>query len=61
MCVSLSQNPMQSLRLFPPPPGALGAASLGLPLPGDSAKLLAPVEPPEENCVCSCGDSGAID
>ena len=31
MCVAGSQNPMQSAKLLPPPPGALGANSLGLP------------------------------
>jgi hypothetical protein len=53
---------MQSAIDLPPPPGALGADSLGLAdeAPGDSAKLLAPVDPPEENCVDSCGESGAI-
>jgi len=55
---------MQSARDLPPPPGALGADSLGLGLPeeepGESARLLAPVEPPVANCVGSCGESGAI-
>src|SRR5262245_12243924 len=31
MCVSRSQNPMQSARDLPPPPGALDADALGLP------------------------------
>ena len=31
MCVSRSQNPMQSASDLPPPPGALGADSLGWP------------------------------
>src|SRR5438874_7122497 len=37
MCVSRSQKPMQSWSDLPPPPGLLGADSLGL-APGDSAK-----------------------
>src|SRR5262249_31781281 len=48
MCVPLSQNPMQSCKLLPPPPGALGAFSLGLPVPpepGDSAREPDPVPP----------------
>ena len=60
MCVSRSQKPMQSARVLPPPPGALGADSLGLAeeLPGDSARPgWATLE--VENCVGSCGDSGA--
>jgi hypothetical protein len=62
MCVAASQNPMQSAKVLPPPPGALGADSLGLraEVPGDRAKLPEPVEPPVENCVGSCGESGAI-
>jgi hypothetical protein len=62
MCVPLSQKPMQSASDLPPPPGALGADSLGLleEDPGESARLLVPVDPPVENCVGSCGDSGAI-
>ena len=57
MCVSLSQKPMQSARVLPPPPGALGLPDEE---PGDSARLLAPVEPPVENCVGSDGERGAI-
>ena len=62
MCVAGSQNPMQSAKLLPPPPGALGADSLGLldEAPGDRARLPEPVVPPVENCVGSCGESGAI-
>src|SRR4029078_7674053 len=62
MCVAASKKPMQSARLLPPPPGALGADSLGLPddAPGDSARPLAPVDPPVANCVGSCGESGAM-
>jgi hypothetical protein len=53
MCVSESQNPMQSARDSPPPPGALGAESLGLAeneAPGDSA-MFGCTTPPLENCV----------
>ena len=60
MCVSRSQNPMQSASDLPPPPGALGADSLGLAeeeAPGDSA-ILGCTTPPVANCVCSCGESG---
>ena len=55
MCVAAYQKPMQSARDLPPPPGALGACSLGLldAEPGDNARLLVPVEPPVENCVGS--------
>jgi hypothetical protein len=62
MCVSRSQNPMQSASDLPPPPGALGADSLGLAeeeTPGESA-MLGWTTPPVENCVCSCGESGAM-
>src|SRR5262245_37053572 len=62
MCVSRSQNPMQSARDLPPPPGALDADALGLPpedVPGDSARLGC-VTPPVANCVGSCGESGAM-
>jgi hypothetical protein len=31
---------MQSVRRLPPPPGVLGADSLGLEEPGDSARVL---------------------
>ena len=59
MCVPASQNPMQSLSAFPPPPGALGDASLALP--GDKARLLCfGTPPPEDGAVDCCGDSGAI-
>ena len=61
MCVARSQKPMQACKDLPPPPGALGANSLGLPddEPGDRARELV-VEPPVANCSGSCGDSGAI-
>jgi hypothetical protein len=61
MCVSRSQNPMQSASDLPPPPGALGADSLGLAEeeePGDSARFGC-TTPTVENCVGSCGESGA--
>ena len=61
MCVSRSQNPMQSASDLPPPPGALGADSLGLAekeVPGDSARF-GRTTPPDEICVGSCGGSGA--
>jgi hypothetical protein len=35
MCVPASQKPMQSASDLPPPPGLLGADSLGLPLPDE--------------------------
>jgi hypothetical protein len=61
ICVSRSQKPMQSASVLPPPPGALGADSLGLPdaVLGDSARL-GWVTPPVANCVGSCGESGGI-
>src|SRR5437667_1924374 len=61
MCVSRSQKPMQSVSVLPPPPGALGAYSLGLleEPPGDSARL-GWVTPPVANCVGNCGESGGI-
>ena len=50
---------MQSLSDLPPPPGALGDASLALP--GDKAKLLCFGTPPlDEGAVDCCGDSGAM-
>jgi hypothetical protein len=53
---------MQSARDLPPPPGVLGADSLGLAEdePGDRARLLDGGLPPVENCVSSCGESGAM-
>lgn len=66
MWVAASQKPMQSARVLPPPPGALGADSLGLlelglaeGVPGDSARLLV-VDPPVEIAVGSWGESGGI-
>ena len=62
MCVSRSQNPIQSASDLPPPPGALGADSLGLGAEealGDSARLGC-VTPPVANCVGSCGERGAM-
>src|SRR5581483_8324849 len=60
MCVAGSQKAMQSARDLPPPPGVLGADSLGLGEPGDKARLLDGGLPPVENCVSSCGESGAM-
>jgi hypothetical protein len=62
MCVSRSQKPMQSASDLPPPPGALGADSLGLGAEealGDSARLGC-VTPPVANCVGNCGERGAM-
>jgi hypothetical protein len=50
---------MQSTSRLPPPPGVLGAVSLGLDEPGDRARVLT-VDPPVANCVGSCGESGAM-
>ena len=51
---------MQSARDLPPPPGELGADSLGLgETPGDSA-MFGCTTPPVANWVGSCGDSGAM-
>jgi hypothetical protein len=60
ICVSRSQKPMQAASVLPPPPGALGADSLGLDedVPGERARLLG-ADPLVANCVGSCGDSGA--
>jgi hypothetical protein len=50
---------MQSLKVLPPPPSALGAVSLALP--GDKAKVLCFGAPPLEKAVVGCcGDNGAI-
>ena len=59
MCVADSQKPMQSTSRLPPPPGVLGAVSLGLDEPGERARVLT-VDPPVANCVGSCGESGAM-
>jgi hypothetical protein len=61
MCVPRSQKPMQSASVLPPPPGLLGAVSLGLPgeVPGVRARLgRATLE--VANCSGNCGESGAI-
>jgi hypothetical protein len=50
---------MQSTSRLPPPPGVLGAVSLGLDEPGERARVLT-VDPPVANCVGSCGESGAM-
>ena len=59
MCVVGSQNPMQSSKVLPPPPAALGAASLRLP--GVSANVLCLGRPPLEGVLGDCcGDRGAM-
>jgi len=60
MCVAGSQKPMQSVSRLPPPPGVLGADSLGLDEPGDSASVLLAGVPPVANWVGSCGERGAM-
>jgi hypothetical protein len=62
MCVSRSQNPIQSASDLPPPPGVLGADALGLTEeepPDDSARLGC-ATPPVANCVGNCGESGGM-
>jgi len=66
MCVAASQKPMQSASVLPPPPGLLGAASLGLPLadevPGERARL-GEEPPPVANWLgkgWDIGDSGGM-
>src|SRR5262249_13879241 len=51
---------MQSCNVFPPPPGALGALSLGLPVPPTPKEPVLPcVLPPEEvDGVCKDGERG---
>ena len=59
MCVARSQKPMQSLKLLPPPPAALGTCSLGLP--GESASELGLAAPPLDDVTGACdGDRGAV-
>ena len=64
MCVAGSQNPMQSLSVLPPPPGELGAVSLGCrrrhgrELPA-AAPCFAGTPPPEETTGGTGGESGA--
>jgi hypothetical protein len=60
MCVAGSQKPIQSVNRLPPPPGVLGADSLGLDEPGDRARVLLAGVPPVANWVGSCGESGAM-
>jgi len=60
MCVSRSQNFMQSASVLPPPPGADGAASLGLTLLGEEDGTLVGMLPPDSGSVVICGDSGAM-
>jgi hypothetical protein len=63
MCVAASQKPIQSASALPPPPGLLGADSLGL-LPGESARF-GEEPPPVANWLgkgSDMGDSGgAVD
>jgi hypothetical protein len=60
MCVAESQNPIQSLKVLPPPPGVLCADSLGLVLaPGERPRVPAlEPPPPEATGGWVCGDSG---
>ena len=54
ICVAASQKPMQSCKVLPPPPGALGVPWAEVPdAPGDRARLLCAV-PPVANWVGSC-------
>ena len=57
MCVAGSQKFIQACSDLPPPPGVLGADSLGEP--GDSARLLFVGVPPVANWVDSWGERGA--
>src|SRR5262245_26404603 len=59
MWVVGSQKPMQSFKVLPPPPAALGAASLRLP--GDKANVLCRGSPPPAGVLGDCcGDRGAM-
>ena len=60
MWVAASQKPMQSLSDLPPPPGLLGADSLGLEgdVAGESARF-GEDPPPVANCVGNGSDIGA--
>lgn len=65
MCVPLSQNPMHAASVSPPPPGALGADSLGLgPDVADVVEedvVDVTVPPPLESMIwAGVGDSGAM-
>jgi hypothetical protein len=61
MCVWLSQYPMQSCKLLPPPPAVLGADSLGLLLEGVGEAVASglPEPPAVRVVVVTAGDSGA--
>jgi hypothetical protein len=61
MCVALSQYPMQSCKLFPPPPAVLDADSLGLLLEGVGEAVASglPEPPAVRVVVVTAGDSGA--
>lgn len=56
ICVAASQKPMQSASALPPPPGLLGADSLGL-APGESARL-GEEPPPVANWLGNGSDMG---
>jgi hypothetical protein len=58
ICVSRSHIFMQSAKVLPPPPGALGADSLGLVLDGEDDGTRVGI-PPLNGVVVICGDNGA--
>ena len=59
MCVVGSQNSMQSFKVLPPPPAALGAPSLRLP--GDKANVPCLGRPPLDGVLGDCcDDKGAM-
>jgi hypothetical protein len=60
MWVAASQKPMQSLSDLPPPPGVLGAVSLGLEeeVAGESARF-GDDPPPVANWVGNAGSAGS--
>src|SRR5262245_42845653 len=62
MCVAASQKPMQSASDLPPPPGALGADSLGLPVPDEVPGVRARLgeePPPVANWLGKGSDIGS--
>jgi hypothetical protein len=61
ICVPRSQKPMQACRVSPPPPGTLGADSLGLALEAaDDAVRSVRAGPPLDSIVwAGGGDNGA--
>ena len=62
MCVPRSQKSMQACRVSPPPPGTLGADSLGLALEAaDDAVRSVRAGPPLDSIVwAGGGDNGAM-